>query len=86
MPNEIRKKKKNSIKKTPEEDDGLDYKESGVLLKEYEELKECIENNLLVNFKMILNGLGIKYFLTQNDLDYEIFKHCIKFKREKFIE
>ncbi len=81
-----RRKSRKTIKKNSEDDNGLDFKESGDLMKEFDELKECIEENRIEDFQIILMGVGMKYFLTQNDLDYDLFKHCIKFQRERYIE
>jgi hypothetical protein len=81
-----KRKSRKTFKKNIDEDNGLDFKESGDLIKDFEELKQCIEEDRIEEFHGILMGVGIKYFLTQNDLDYDLFKHCIKFKRERFIE
>jgi hypothetical protein len=76
-----------SIMKRVESEADRTGESSRELFKEYEILKESIESDNLSEFtSIIVKRVGMKYFLTQNDLDYELYKLCIKHKREKFIE
>ena len=79
-----RKKRTKTILRT-KEDGLLDFKDAEDLQEDYETLQKAIFNEELDVFSDIIKSSDMKYFLVQNDLDYNLFRDSVRFQRVEFI-
>lgn len=56
------------------------------LEKDFEFLKECIRDGNMQQFKLIISDHDDKFYLENNDRDYELFVHAARIKRGDFIK
>jgi hypothetical protein len=75
----------NTSKEKERETENLNFKETEDLMEEYKNLIKSIMDNDLQNVLHLIRSSDMKYFLVHNDLDYNLFKYCVKFKRQTFI-
>jgi hypothetical protein len=87
MSNIERSKKKKATNRKPNKPDANEFfKETKDLQKEYELILHRIQSPDSETLKDLTSNSDMKYFLLHNDLDYDVFRTCIKFKRIDFIE
>ena len=60
-------------------------KEKAALENDFATLKQCIVDGSLEKFKDIASNQDTKWYLENNDLDYEIFFQCVLYCRSEFI-
>lgn len=81
-------KNSNRNSKVRKKEEGIDIttvKEKKTLEEDYSVLKQCIINGSLEKFKNILSNQDNKWYLENNDLDYELFIQAIIYSRSEFI-
>lgn len=78
-------KRYSRVKKKEEGIDISTVKEKKTLEEDYAILKQCIINGSLDRFKEILSNQDNKWYLENNDLDYELFIQAIIYSRREFI-
>ena len=78
-----RKKRTKTILKSNE--GMLDFKDAKDLQEDYETLQKAIFNEEIDLFSEIIRSSDMKYFLVQNDLDYNLFRDSVRFQRVEFI-
>jgi hypothetical protein len=78
--------KKKKPKKASETIDSIFTKDTASLLQDYQKILERIADINSVSLRDLTMNTETKYFLIQNDLDYSIFRECIKSRRMDFIE
>ena len=61
-------------------------KDRKVLDEDFKLLKQCIIDGSLETFREIISNEDNKWYLENNDLDYELFVHAIMFRRMEFIK
>ena len=62
------------------------YKDTNELENDYNSVIEIIKNPDIKSFIDIIQLTDVKYYLEYNELDYKIFKLCIKYRRESLLE
>ena len=83
MPIQRKKTGKNTLK---ELDNGLSFKESVDLQKEYELVLNLITTTQYEKLYDFLVSTDIKFYLKNNQLDYHLFIACIKAQNEDYFE
>ncbi len=78
--------KKKKPKKANESIDSIFTKDTASLLSDYQKIIERITDIHSETLQDLTTSTETKYFLIQNDLDYNIFRQCIKFRRMDLIE
>jgi hypothetical protein len=81
-----RTKKKKASRKTNKDVNTDFFKDAKDLQNEYELILARIENPGSESLKDLTSNSDMKYFLLHNDLDYNVFRTCIKWKRIDIIE
>ena len=76
-------KRYSRVKKKEEGIDISTVKEKKTLEEDYAILKQCIINGSLDRFKEILSNQDNKWYLENNDLDYELFIQAIIYSRRE---
>jgi hypothetical protein len=79
-----RKKRTKTLLKTNE--GLLDFKDAKDLQEDYEILQKAIFNEEIELFSEIIHSSDMKYYLVQNDLDYNLFRDSVRFQRTEFIK
>jgi hypothetical protein len=79
------KKRKKSMRKNKEEVD-LNFKEANDLQNEFETLERSIMYGDIEQFSNIIRSSDMKYFLVHNDLDYTLFRECLRLQKINFIK
>lgn len=72
--------------KKTEKESGIDFKDIKDLMEEYENILKSIEEDDFDTVIYLIRSSDMKYFLVQNDLDYNIFRRCITKKKVNFIK
>jgi hypothetical protein len=80
------KKRKATSRKQNKPVDNDFFKDTKDLQNEYELILRRIENPDSESLKDLTSNSDMKYFLLHNDLDYNVFRTCIRWKRIDFIE
>lgn len=80
-----KKKRSRSMRKSKEDISGVNFKDAKDLQEDYEILQRTILNEELEVFSEIIRSSDMKYFLVHNDLDYSLFRDCVRFQRVEFI-
>jgi hypothetical protein len=78
--------KKKKPKKANETIESIFTKDTASLLLDFQNIIERIADINSDSLRDLTTNTETKYFLMQNDLDYSIFRECIKFRRMDFIE
>ncbi len=78
--------KKKKPKKANETIESIFTKDTASLLLDYQKILERIADLNSETLRDLTVNTETKYFLIQNDLDYNIFRESIKFRRMDFIE
>jgi hypothetical protein len=80
------KKKKKTSQKSSKDVNSDVFKDTKDLQSEYELMLKRIEDPESESLKDLASNSDMKYFLMHNDLDYNVFRTCIKNRRLDFIE
>ena len=87
--NESIKRKHRESRKEKSRKERIDIskvKERKLLDEDFKLLKQCIIDGSLETFREIISNEDNKWYLENNDLDYELFVHAIMFRRMEFIK
>ena len=87
--NESIKRKHRESRKEKSRKERIDIskvKERKLLDEDFKLLKQCIIDGSLETFRDIISNEDNKWYLENNDLDYELFVHAIMFRRMEFIK
>ncbi len=79
------KKRNRSRHRRRNSDSGLDFKDAKDLQEEYEALQRTLLHDDLDLFSNIIRSPDMKYFLVQNDLDYDLFRDSVRYTRFDFL-
>lgn len=76
----------NSKKNLSNLNETLNLKDSELLKKEYEEVLNLLYSNQLFDLVVYLDYPDIRYYLKNNELDYNLFIACIKTSNENYFK
>ena len=82
--NTIKNSRNNTFVKEKEKDDkntNIDFRDAKDLQDDYEYIIKCIQEDEIDQMLNLIISSDMKYFLIHNDLDYNIFRACIVFKK-----
>jgi hypothetical protein len=80
-----KRRRTRSMRKTREEP-GLDFKDAKDLQEDYDLLIKAISHQDIESFSDIIKSSDMKYFLVHNDLDYSLFRECVRCQSKEFIQ
>lgn len=81
-----RSKSMRKSKNRPTTENKINFKDAEDLQKEYDTMLRSIEEDSCESIRYIISGSDMKFYLEQNDLDYQLFKVCIHYQKPQLVK